>query len=166
MVEYFDTNQDAFWFSVGFLLLVIEAFAFGFSSGVVLFAGIGGLITGGLMWADVLPQTWFAGFASFGVSSGISAALLWKLLLKLQNDNLPEKDNSSDLVGHVFRLEVAISHAKPGKLHYSGVDWRVEIDDNKTAVAEIAAGERVVVTSVDAGIFRVVPSTQQTVTEG
>ncbi len=160
MIEYFDANQDAFWFSVGFLLLAIEAFAFGFTSGVVLFAGIGGLITGGLMWGDVVPQTWVAGFATFGVSSGISAAALWKLLLRLQNDDLPDKDNSSDLIGHSFRIDTAISHGSPGKLHFSGIDWRIEIDDDKTDVSEIAVGEKVVVTSVDAGVFRVVPDKQ------
>ncbi len=160
MIEYFNANQDAFWFSAGFLLLAIEAFAFGFTSGVVLFAGIGGLITGGLMWGGIVPQTWFAGFATFGVSSGISAALLWRPLLKLQNDDVPEKDNSSDLVGHAFRLEQAINYTSPGKVHFSGVDWRVEIDDEKTTDREINAGERVIVTSVDAGLFRVVPATE------
>ena len=158
MIDYFAANQDAFWFSLGFLLLIIEAFAFGFSSGVVLFAGLGGLITGSLMWFGVLPQTWFAGFACFGVSSGVSAALLWKLLLKLQNEDVPAKDNSSDLIGYSFRLVQPVSHALPGKQHYSGVDWRVEIDDDKTAAAELAAGRKVVVTSVDAGVFRVAPA--------
>lgn len=157
MVEYFNANQDAFWFSVGFILLAIEAFAFGFTSGVVLFAGIGGLVTGGLMWSGLVPQTWFAGFASFGVSSGICAALLWKPLLKLQNEDVPEKDNSSDLIGHSFRLEQAISYTTPGKVHFSGIDWRVEIDDDKASVSEIGAGEKVTVTSVDAGLFRVAP---------
>ena len=158
MVEYFNANQDAFWFSVGFILLAIEAFAFGFTSGVVLFAGIGGLVTGGLMWGGLVPQTWFAGFASFGVSSGICAALLWKPLLKLQNEDVPEKDNSSDLIGHSFRLEQTINYTTPGKVHFSGIDWRVEIDDDKVSVSEIAAGEKVTVTSVDAGLFRVVPA--------
>lgn len=161
MIEYFNTNQDAFWFSLGFLLLIIEAFAFGFSTGVVLFAGLGGLITGALMWAGLVPQTWLAGVACFGVSSGISAALLWKVLLKLQNVDVPEKDNSSDLIGHAFRLQEMISHTAPGRLHFSGVDWRVEIDDGKTAMAEIAAGTRVVVTSVDAGLFRVIPAPEE-----
>ena len=138
MIDYFQNNQPAFWFTLGFLLLIIEALAFGFTSGVVIFGGLGGIVTGGMMWADVIPHTWFAGFVTFGLSSSLIAALLWKPLLSLQNDDLPEKDNSSDIVGFRFRLQEEISTTAPGTTHYSGIDWRVEIDLN-TSITEIAA---------------------------
>ena len=154
MIEYFDTHQYAFWFSLGFGLLVLEALVFGFTSGVVLFTGIGALLTGGLLWGQVLPASWLNGIACFGICSGVSAALLWKPLLKFQNFDLPEKDNSSDMIGHRFRLEQDISPVQPGRTQYSGIEWRVEIDPADDA-AGISAGSRVVVTSVDAGVFRV-----------
>ncbi len=156
MIEYLNTHQYAFWFSIGFLLLILEALVFGFSSGVVLFAGIGGLITGGLMWADVVPATWLAGIAVFGVSSGASAVILWKPMLKLQEVNPPEKDNSSDLVGREFRLDGPVTRAAPGKTRYSGIEWRVEID-NSAEAEQIEAGRQVTVVSIDAGVFRVRP---------
>jgi membrane protein implicated in regulation of membrane protease activity len=154
MIEYFDTHQYAFWFTLGFALLVLEALVFGFTSGVVMFTGIGALVTGGLLWGEVLPASWLYGVACFGISSSLSAVLLWKPLLKFQNFDVPEKDNSSDMVGHKFRLEQDVSLARPGSTRYSGIDWRVEIDPT-AACDEIAAGTLVVVTSVDAGIFRV-----------
>jgi len=154
MIEYFDAHQYAFWFTLGFGLLVLEALVFGFTSGVVLFTGIGALLTGGLLWGEILPAGWLNGIACFGICSGVSAALLWKPLLKFQNFDLPEKDNSSDMIGHKFSLEQDISLAQPGSTRYSGIDWRVEIDP-AVDCAEISAGDRVVVTSVDAGIFRV-----------
>lgn len=154
MIEYFDTHQYAFWFTLGFALLVVEALVFGFTSGVVLFTGIGALLTGGLLWAGVLPASWLYGIACFGICSSISAALLWKPLLKFQNFDVPEKDNSSDMIGHSFRLEQDISLERPGSTRYSGIDWRVEID-TAADCNEIAAGTRVTVASVDAGIFRV-----------
>ena len=154
MIEYFDTHQYAFWFTLGFGLLVLEALVFGFSSGVVLFTGIGALLTGGLLWGEVLPAGWLNGIACFGICSGVSAAVLWKPLLKFQNFDLPEKDNSSDMIGHKFRLEQDVSLERPGTTRYSGVDWRVEIDPADECT-EIAAGTRVVVASVDAGVFRV-----------
>lgn len=157
MVEYFNVHQEAFWFAAGFALLVLEALAFGFTSGVVLFAGIGALLTGLLLWAGLLPQGWGAGIGSFGLCSALSAALLWKPLLKLQNDKeLPAHDLSSDFIGHEFRLEQAISHATPGKTRYSGIEWRVEIDES-AGVDRIEAGSRVAVASLDAGVFRVRP---------
>ncbi len=154
MIEYFNSNQHAFWFTLGFGLLVLEALVFGFSSGVVLFTGIGALLTGGLLWGEVFPASWLYGVACFGISSGVSAALLWKPLLKFQNFDVPEKDNSSDMIGHKFRLEEDISLARPGSTRYSGIDWRVEIDAAEEC-NEITAGTRVVVSSVDAGVFRV-----------
>jgi membrane protein implicated in regulation of membrane protease activity len=154
MIEYFDAHQYAFWFTLGFALLVVEALVFGFTSGVVLFTGIGALITGGLLWGEVLPASWLYGVACFGICSGASAALLWKPLLKFQNFDVPEKDNSSDMIGHKFRLEQDVSVARPGRTRYSGIDWRVEIDAADEC-NEITAGTRVVVTSVDAGVFRV-----------
>ena len=158
MIDYFQNNQQAFWFSLGFLLLIIEALAFGFTSGVVIFGGLGGIVTGGMMWLGVIPHSWFAGFVTFGLSSALSAALLWKPLLSLQNDDLPEKDNSSDIVGFRFRLEESISTTQPGTTHYSGIDWRVEMALDST-IKEIEAGSLVEVSSVDAGLFRVVPVT-------
>jgi len=157
MIEYFNSNQHAFWFTLGFALLVVEALVFGFTSGVVLFTGIGALITGGLLWSEVLPASWLYGVACFGICSGVSAALLWKPLLKFQNFEVPEKDNSSDMIGHRFQLEQDISLAQPGSTRYSGINWRVEVDAANDC-SEIAAGTRVVVTSVDAGVFRVRPA--------
>jgi len=154
MIEYFDSNQYAFWFTLGFALLVVEALVFGFTSGVLLFTGIGALLTGGLLWSGLLPASWLNGIACFGICSGVSAALLWKPLLKFQNFDVPEKDNSSDMIGRKFRLEQDISLTQPGSTRYSGVDWRVEIDPDGDRDV-IVAGTRVVVSSVDAGVFRV-----------
>lgn len=154
MIEYFNTNQHAFWFALGFLLLAVEVLALGLATGVVLFSGIGALLTGGLIWSGILPHTWLAGIATFGLASFLSAVLLWKPLLKMQKDNTGHKDDSSDFIGHEFRLDMPISLTEPGKTRYSGVEWRVEIDDN-AGIETIAAGEKVTVTSLDAGILRV-----------
>ena len=156
MIEYFNAHQYAFWVSIGFLMLVIEVLALGMSSGVLLFAGLGALITGGLLWLGLLPDTWMAGVACFGVSSAVSALLLWKPLLKLQNFDVPEKDNSSDLVGMKFVLLQSVSLIEPGITRFSGIEWKVEIQPGQ-GVEQIAAGEEVRVVSVDAGLFRVLP---------
>jgi membrane protein implicated in regulation of membrane protease activity len=157
MIEYFNEHQYAFWVSAGFLMLAIEAGVLGFSSGVLLFSAMGALITAGLLWLGVLPDTWLAGVACFGISSGVSAVLLWKSLLKLQNFDVPEKDNSSDLVGLRFVVKQPVTLAEPGSTRYSGVDWRVEITPGM-GLDEIEPGTLVAVVSVDAGVFRVVPT--------
>lgn len=156
MIEYFNANPHAFWISIGFVMLIIEVLALGMSSGVLLFSALGALITGGLLWAGLLPATWLAGVASFGVSSGVAALLLWRPFLKLQNFDVPEKDNSSDLVGLKFVLRQPLTLTEPGITRYSGIDWKVEIAPGR-GVDSIDAGHQVEVVSVDAGLFQVTP---------
>jgi len=156
MIEYFETHQYAFWFTAGFLLLALEALALCFASGVILFSGLGALLTGALIWFGIIPSTWIAGIASFGLSSVVITAALWKTLKKLQdrNNHISTQDYSSDFIGYSFRLAETITHTQPGNTRYSGIEWRVEIED-ATNVEEISADKKVVVCSVDAGVFRV-----------
>jgi membrane protein implicated in regulation of membrane protease activity len=158
VIEYFNDHMSAFWFTVGFTLLVIEAVVVqGLTSGVVLFAGIGAMITGGLFLIEVFPQSWLVGIAAFGLSSGLSAALLWKPLLRFQGVGRTRKDNSSDLIGLTFRLDTDVTRAEPGRTRYSGIEWRVELAED-AGVERVAAGQRVRVTSVDVGVFRIRPA--------
>lgn len=154
IIDYIVTHQAEFWLVVGFALLALEVLT-GFTVGVFLFAGLAGLVTGGLMLAGVLPETWIAGISSTGISTGVITALLWKQLKKLQGDRPAAKDNSSDLVGHTFVVENEITKTKPGITHYSGISWRVEIA-NDADVDVIAAGKTVKVSSVEVGLFKVI----------
>ncbi|MDH5710896.1 MAG: NfeD family protein [Gammaproteobacteria bacterium] len=156
MIEYIQTHQSGFWIASGFLLLVIEALLFGFATIILLFAGLGALITGLLMSAGILSETWIAGISCFGISTGVASALLWKPLSKLQNNNVDTKKQSSDLIGYQFVLNDDVSFMSNSNHRYSGVDWRVELDDS-AGVDSISAGQRVAVASVDAGVFRVKP---------
>lgn len=157
MIEYIQAHQSGFWITLGFLLLVSEALIFGFSIIIFLFAGIGALVTGLLMSAGILPETWIAGVASFGISTGIVSVLLWKPMSKLQDNNAPTRSHSSDLIGYEFVLQHDISLVNTGNHRYSGVDWKIELD-TATGVESLSAGQRVAVVSVDAGIFRVKPA--------
>ena len=75
----------------------------------------------------MLPETWTAGVACTGISSGVITALRWKPLKKLQR--FPsKKDDSSDLIGYEFVTESDLAMNKPGSKRYSGITWRVEID--------------------------------------
>ena len=60
IIDYIVTHQAEFWLVVGFALLALEVLT-GFTVGVFLFAGLAGLVTGGLMLAGILPETWIAG---------------------------------------------------------------------------------------------------------
>lgn len=160
MIEYFSDNPYAFWFTLGFVLLALEALVLSFNTGVVLFAGLSALLTGILLWAGILPATWLASIACFGLGSVLLTALLWKPLKKMQDNSntIATKDTSSDFIGYEFRLLEAITPTHPGITKYSGVEWRVEVDDLAVHLGLIDKGQKVCVVSVDAGVFRVVPA--------
>ncbi|HNP26462.1 MAG TPA: NfeD family protein [Nitrosomonas sp.] len=157
LVEYLNQHQGQFWIACGFTILIFEVIFLGLATGVLLFAGLGALITGLMMQLGILPETWLAGLSSFGISSGIITILLWRPLKRLQGGKAPAKDHSSDLIGLEFVLMQDINLQTAGKTRYSGIDWRVEIS-SETSIQAMAAGQKVTVTSVDVGVFRVRPS--------
>jgi len=155
IAEYINNHQAEFWILLGFLMLAIEV-STGLVTGLLLFGGIGAVISGLLMMAGILNETWEIGIASTAICSSLVALALWKPLKKLQNTDVPAKDNSSDLVGYEFILQQDISLLNPGTTHYSGIEWKVEIYKD-AGVDEISAATRVEVCSVDVGKFRVKP---------
>ena len=155
MIEYINNNIPGFWIALGFALMAVEVLVFGFTTIIFLFAGLGALTAGLLMMAGVLPETWIAGTACFGIATGISSLLLWKPMKKMQDDAEPQKKQSSDFDGIEFVLSSDISTTSPGKHSYSGVDWRVEIDST-SEVNALSKGDRVIVTSAEVGVFKVV----------
>ena len=155
IAAYIHNHQAEFWIFLGFALLVIEVVT-GLTTGILLFGGLGALATGLIMSSGLLPETWIAGISSTGICSAIITALLWRPLQKFQGGRDIRKDNSSDLVGYEFVVEQDIDTLKPGNKRYSGIVWRVEIDPD-AGVDRIVPGQRVAVTSVDVGVFRVKP---------
>ena len=155
--DYIVNHQSEFWLLLGFALLAIEVIT-GLTIGVFLFAGLGAITTGLLMNFAVIPETWIAGVACTGISSGVITLLLWKPLKALQGKSSTEKDNSSDLIGYEFITESEISMTQPGITHYSGLSWKVEIDKD-AGVNTIETGQRVTVSSVDVGVFKIKLST-------
>lgn len=153
MIDYINAHQSGFWIAVGFILLAAEVLVFGFGTIVFMFAGIGALVTGLAMMFGLLPETWVAGISCFGISTGLASALLWRPLKNLQASGSPPQKQSSDLIGYEFVLQQDITSTQPGSHRYSGVDWKVELDTS--AGDQLSAGQRVSVTSLDAGIFRV-----------
>lgn len=154
MVEYINSHMSGFWIALGFALLAAEVLLFGFTTIIFLFAGLGALASGLLMNAGLLPETWIAGTACFGIATGISSAVLWVPLRKMQESSAPIQKPTSDIVGLEIVLMDDISIISPGTYRYSGIDWKLEIDSGSN-VETLAKGERVEVVSVDVGLMRV-----------
>ena len=156
IVDYINAHMGGFWIMVGFILLASEVLLFGFTTIVLLFAGLGALVTGLLIMIGVLPETWLAGISSFGVVTGVSSILLWKPLKRMQDKSTPRSGQSSDLIGLEFIINQDITSTSPGQHRYSGMTWRVEPDASAN-ISLLRAGQRVAVVSLEAGLFRVKP---------
>jgi len=154
MVEYINNNLSGFWIALGFAMLAAEVLVFGFTTIIFLFAGLGALATGLLMSAGIVPETWIAGTACFGIATGISSAVLWKPLKSMQDASVPVKKPTSDLIGLEFVLSEDVSALSPGHYRYSGIDWKVEVN-REAGVEALSRGDRVTVVSVDVGLLRV-----------
>lgn len=154
MLEFLDAHQAEFWIFVGFALLISEVLLLGLSTIILLFFASGALLTGLLMALGILPESWLAGIAAFGLLSAASTALLWRPLRRLQRGDAapPEHDRTSDLIGYEFLLGDDIDRNTPSRVSYSGIDWTVRPDPSTPGEA-IAANTRVRVTTVDVGVF-------------
>ena len=154
------SNQAALWLALGFLLLAIEAVAFGFGSGLLLFGSLGAIVTGALIWFTLVPDNFIAAVACFAISTTLITLILWKPLKRLQSGAELGHDRSSDLIGHSFVLSSDIDQNLSGNQKYSGIKWRVEPAEELTDKS-ITAGTRVTVTAVSVGVFFVTPASQR-----
>lgn len=156
LIDYLNAHQSTFWLITGFVLLAIEVLAFGMASGVLLFAGIGALVTGTFLLIGVIPVSWDIGIACFAISSALSAVALWRPMKKMQGEGNNAPGQTSDLVGYTFRLDSDLNRTQSAIHRYSGIDWRVEIAD-QVATDQLNVGQKVRVVAVDVGVFRVEP---------
>jgi membrane protein implicated in regulation of membrane protease activity len=133
---------------IGILLLVIEIVVLGFSTFVLFFVGCGAVVTAGLLYVGIIPDTGLAAMFSMGLLTALSAVLLWKPLKNMQTDvdTTPAK---GDLVGHRFVLVQDVAPELASKYHYSGIDWQLKASEH------LAAGTRVEVFQAAVGVFHI-----------
>ena len=127
-------------------LLVIEVVVLGFSTFVLFFVGLAAVAAGGFMAVGVVPESMLSALSSVGVLTALLAVLLWRPLMSMQG-NVERKKVTSDLVGHSFILNEAVSMTKNPTYRYSGIDW------NLSSQQELSAGTLVEVTGVAVGKF-------------
>jgi membrane protein implicated in regulation of membrane protease activity len=133
---------------VGLALLVMEVVVLGFSTFVLFFVGLAAVITGGLMSTGVLPDSMLNALSSIGVLTALLAIFLWRPLKSMQN-NVERKKVTSDLVGHSFILNDAVSMSSNPVYRYSGIDWQLSSEN------ELSVGTLVEVTGVAVGKFNI-----------
>jgi membrane protein implicated in regulation of membrane protease activity len=138
---------------VGLALLAIEIVVLGFSTFVLFFVGLAAVITGGLLYIGVLPDSMLSALSGIGILTALSAIFLWRPMKSMQN-KVESKKVTNDLVGHSFMLDETVSMSDNPVYRYSGIDW------NLSSEKEVLAGTLVEVIDVQVGKFIIKAKTE------
>jgi membrane protein implicated in regulation of membrane protease activity len=145
-MNWISNNLSESLIMAGLALLVLEVVVLGFSTFVLFFVGLAAVVAGGLMTVGIVPDSMLSALSSVGVLTALLAIFLWRPLKSMQG-NVESKKVTSDLVGHSFILNEAVSMTKNPAYRYSGIDW------NLCSEKELSAGTLVEVTGVAVGKF-------------
>ena len=145
-MNWINDNLSESLIIVGLALLVTEVVVLGFSTFVLFFVGLAAVLAGVLMAVGVVPDSMLSALSSLGVLTALLAIFLWRPLKSIQG-KVESKKVTSDLVGHSFVLNEAVSMTKNPRYRYSGIDWSLSSEQ------ELSAGTSVEVTAVAVGTF-------------
>ncbi|NUZ09930.1 NfeD family protein [Pseudoalteromonas sp. McH1-7] len=136
---------------VGIACLIIEVTVLGFATFVLFFLGLSLVISGGLMYAELLEQTWLTALWFNALVTTLLAIFLWKPLKRIQEvtDN---KEVKSDFAELTFTLEKDLNTDSRIFHNYSGIAWQLK------SKQPISAGTEVKVVKKEVGAFWVEPN--------
>lgn len=133
---------------LGLILLGIEVLVFGLSTFVLLFVGIGSILTGILMYVGLLPPTLLNSLLATAILSLIAAVISWKPMKRIQN-NVVLNQVENGMIGDQFELNEDLEIGQAINHKYSGIDWQVKAQES------ISAGSTVKIIKMDVGILTV-----------
>ncbi|WP_258546821.1 NfeD family protein [Psychromonas sp. B3M02] len=148
MIDYFLTHLPQSLVVLGLIFLVIEVLVLGFSTFVLLFVGIGTIITGVLMALGLLPETLVNALLATAVISSLVALISWQPMKRMQN-KVESHQVDNGMVGETFTLEEDLLLGKTVTHRYSGIDWKVK------SKQPLMAGTEVKIVNMQVGVLTV-----------
>lgn len=145
-MAYLTENMAQVLIVIGLVLMIVEVAVIGFATFVLFFVGIASVLTGVLMLANIVPETWSVAAAVTGALTLLTAAILWAPLKKLQTQQ-DDRQVTQDFNDHEFILEADIDHRGLIQYSYSGIDWRLKSEN------ALPAGTRVHVIRSEVGVL-------------
>lgn len=138
------------WLVAGLVLLLAEVLTPGVF--VLLFLGIGAMVTGMLALAGLMEPLW-AQLASFAVLSTVSLVALRPRLTALAQGSHDHDEKLADLVGAVVIAAEDVQPQGRGRAEHRGAPWTIHNEGQGI----VPAGGRAVVRGVEGLTLRVVP---------
>lgn len=145
-MDFIAQNLSQSLIIAGIALLIIEVAILGFATFVLFFMGCSMVLTGVLMLAGVLDDTYITALWSNAIVTGALAALLWQ---PLKNSQLSSGKNreTPTTIDHQFVLEHDVDSQGLSQHKYSGIQWKVKSQQPLTK------GTMVTVVKVDVGVL-------------
>ncbi|RDL45182.1 NfeD family protein [Marinomonas piezotolerans] len=109
---------------LGLVLLAIEVLVLGISTFVLLFAGLGLLLTSLSMYMEWIPTTWQWALIATTIFTLLTSIVLWPIMKRAQQTS-EHKTVNSDLIGHTFVLPEDVAPDKQVTYRFSGIEWRL-----------------------------------------
>ena len=133
---------------IGVSLGILEIAILGFGTVFLLFIAIGCLVTAVLMFFGALPDTYLVAAIAVAIISSVAALLLWKPLKKMQDKQQNPDDQPNVFSGLKFRLDADLAPNTSFTHRYSGIDWRVNKEDEDSETWPAGTEVEVVKTAV------------------
>lgn len=155
-METWVAYQPQIFLSIGVVLIIIESMVLGMSTGILLIAGVGAILTAAVTQFVFIPDTFASILATYALSTVASALIVWPILKRLNRNIDTSQVNQSDFVGQTLILDSALSTAEPIHQQFSGVDWQVYLQADSSDT-EVPTGSRVTIVSAEVGRLFVKP---------
>lgn len=151
-----ELNITYIWLLVGVVCLLIEAF--GFPGTGLMFAGLGALTSGSLLYFSLLLESdTQTQFIVFFVATAAWAALLWKPIQKLRLSDKSQGYNN--MIGDIAYVGSDGLTRHKGEVTWSGTIMRARLADN-AGVDHLDAGTAVEIVAVAGATLMVKPTAQ------
>lgn len=139
MWETLDQISHWHWITLGFLLLIAEAFG---AAGFVLGAAIGSLITGVIVWM-LGGMQWESQFILAAILATICSVIYWRFFqASMQISDRPELNHrTAQFLGKKLTLETDVDFE--GRIQIGDTFWKVKSDKS------LKSGDAIEVISVD-----------------
>ena len=134
----------------GIVALIIEVVILGFATFVLLFLGLSLVLSGSMMYAELITPSWLNALWVNAVLTFLLALLLWKPLKRMQN-NVESSDVKSDFAEIEFALSDDVNQNSTVHYAYSGIQWQLK------SQSPITKGTMVKVIKKEVGVLWIEP---------
>jgi membrane protein implicated in regulation of membrane protease activity len=149
-MQYLLSNLAQSFIVVGLIFLAIEVLVLGFSTFVLIFVGVGMIVTGIAMATAMVPATLPSALLVTAIISTLVALVSWKPMKRMQN-KVEVKQATNDIIGYRFVLSEDLPFGKTVTYRYSGIVWQVK------AKQPLAVGTEVQIVHMEVGVLTVEP---------